>query len=113
MARHGSLQRERIRYEPFAPSWFSKLLHKTNADREANMATYNLHEAKAKLSQLVQRAAAGEEITIARAGQPLVRLVPLRKPRPLGMFKGDMILREEFDAPLPDVLAAAFSGEAP
>jgi prevent-host-death family protein len=41
------------------------------------MDTVNLYEAKTKLSQLVERAAAGEEIVIAKAGRPLARLVPL------------------------------------
>ena len=40
---------------------------------------YNLYEAKTSLSQLVERAAAGEEIIIAKAGRPLAKLVPLPK----------------------------------
>jgi prevent-host-death family protein len=43
------------------------------------MDTVNLHEAKTNLSQLVERAARGEEIVIAKAGRPLARLVPLAK----------------------------------
>ena len=41
------------------------------------MDTINLYEAKSNLSRLVERAAAGEEIIIAKAGRPLARLVPL------------------------------------
>jgi len=41
---------------------------------------YNLYEAKTRLSRLVDRAAKGEEITIAKAGVPLARLVPVPKP---------------------------------
>jgi prevent-host-death family protein len=78
--------------------------------------TVNLYEAKTNLSQLVERAAGGEEIIIAKAGRPLARLVPLNKrrgPRPLGLFKDEIAMRDDFDAPLPDALAAAFRGEEP
>jgi len=78
--------------------------------------TVNLYEAKTNLSQLVERAAGGEEIIIAKAGRPLARLVPLNKrrgPRPLGLFKDEIAMRDDFDAPLPDALAAAFRGEDP
>ena len=80
------------------------------------METFNLYEAKTNLSQLVERAAAGEEIIIAKAGRPLARLVPMSKrraPRPLGLFKGEIAIRDDFDAPLPDALATAFRGEEP
>jgi prevent-host-death family protein len=51
----------------------------------------NMHQAKSSLSKLVERALAGEEIVIARKGEPLVRLVPVpkeRKPRVPGRWKG-------------------------
>jgi len=53
-------------------------------------AQINIAEAKAKLSELLNRALAGEEIVIARAGKPLARLVPLegRKPRKKGAWRG-------------------------
>ena len=49
----------------------------------------NIAEAKANLSKLVDRAAAGEEVTIARAGKPVARLVPLleQEPRPFGVAR--------------------------
>jgi prevent-host-death family protein len=53
----------------------------------------NMHEAKTSLSRLVQRALAGEEIVIARNGQPLVKLVPVeekREPRVPGKMKGQI-----------------------
>jgi prevent-host-death family protein len=63
----------------------------------------NLYEAKTNLSALVDRAAAGEEITIAKAGKPLARLVPLatrcRRPRP-GVLAGKVRIAPDFDAPL-------------
>ena len=43
--------------------------------------TVNMHEAKSQLSRLVEQALAGHDVTIARAGQPLVKLVAIRKPR--------------------------------
>ena len=51
----------------------------------------NMHQAKSTLSRLVERALAGEEILIARNGQPVVKLVPVpkeRKPRVPGQYKG-------------------------
>ena len=78
------------------------------------METINLYEAKTNLSQLVERAAGGEEIIIAKAGHPLARLVPLSKqtsPRPLGLFAGQITLHDDFDAPWPAGMAAAFGGE--
>ncbi len=53
--------------------------------------TVNMHQAKTSLSKLVERALAGEDIVIARNGEPLVKLVPVpkeRKPRVPGRGKG-------------------------
>jgi len=80
------------------------------------MDTVNLYEAKTNLSQLVERAARGEEIVIAKAGRPLARLVPLAKrtsPRPLGLLAGEVELGPDFDDPLPDAMKRAFEGQAP
>ena len=71
----------------------------------------NLYEAKTNLSQLVDRAAAGEEIIIAKNGVPLARLVPLRAqttPRQPGGWEGRVTISDDFDAPLPDDLLSAF-----
>ena len=72
----------------------------------------NLYEAKTRLSALVDQAAAGAEIIIAKAGKPLAKLVPLgsshrRKP---GSAKGKIWIGADFDAPLPEPLAGAFNG---
>lgn len=72
----------------------------------------NLYEAKTRLSALVDEAAAGAEIIIAKAGKPLAKLVPLgrsgrRKP---GSAKGKIWIGADFDAPLPESLARAFNG---
>lgn len=79
------------------------------------MATVNLYDAKTNLSHLVERAADGEEIVIAKNGRPMARLVPLGRrsgPRPLGRFAGQITIGADFDAPLPDALAKAFGGDA-
>ena len=74
----------------------------------------NIHEAKTHLSRLLQRVAAGEEVTIARAGVPVARLVPVepkkQKIRPLGMDRGRVWLADDFNAPLPDDLLKEFYG---
>ena len=75
--------------------------------------TLNLYEAKTQLSRLVERAAKGEEIIIAKAGEPKARLVPLARPvknRKPGDWKGRLVIGPDFDAPLPDDLLAGFEG---
>ena len=60
----------------------------------------NIHEAKTHLSRLVDRAAAGEEIVIARAGKPVARLVALERPvrdRQLGTARGQIWIAPDFD----------------
>lgn len=73
----------------------------------------NTHEAKTHLSRLLKRVALGEEITIASRGEPIARLVPLRSSearRRLGMFSGQFVVPDNFDAPLPPSLLNAFEG---
>jgi prevent-host-death family protein len=77
-------------------------------------AIFNMHDAKTQLSQLAQRAADGEEIVIARNGRPLARLVALdkeRKPRRLGLWKGQVWMSDDFDDPLPWEIQRYFEGE--
>ncbi len=74
---------------------------------------YNLYEAKTRLSNLVDRAAKGEEIIIAKAGTPLAKLVPVakqKKKRKPGGWEGKVQIAGNFDEPLPDDLQAAFEG---
>lgn len=77
------------------------------------MTQVNVYEAKTQLSRLLDRALAGEEVIIARAGAPLVRLVPVTRPegtRPgRGAWAGRAQMADDFDAPSPEVLAA-FTG---
>ncbi len=65
----------------------------------------NMHEAKSQLSKLVAQALAGEEVVIAKAGKPAVKLTPVkqsRKRRVLGRWKGRIKIAPDFDAPLPE-----------
>ena len=65
------------------------------------MTVVNMHEAKTNLSKLVQRAAAGEEIIVAKAGEPVAKIVaytpPPRKPRVPGSMKGKIWIAPDFD----------------
>jgi prevent-host-death family protein len=72
----------------------------------------NVHEAKTHLSRLLARVEAGEQVTIARAGRPIARLVPIaaaRRPRVPGRDAGRGWIAEDFDAPLPAEIRRAFS----
>lgn len=80
------------------------------------MDTISLYDAKANLSQLLDRAVAGEDIVIAKPGQPPVRLVPVqvrKGPRRLGVLEGQVRIGDDFDEPLPEEIARAFRGEGP
>jgi prevent-host-death family protein len=76
----------------------------------------NVYEAKTHLSQLLDRAAAGEEIVIARAGRPIARLVALAaassQRRAPGVWRGKVMIAEDFDE-LPTEIETAFRGERP
>jgi prevent-host-death family protein len=76
----------------------------------------SLYEAKTHLSALVEEAARGREIIIAKSGRPKARLVPLavqdpRLRRP-GRGKGRGWIAEDFDAPLPPEVLRLFTGES-
>ena len=76
--------------------------------------TVNLYDAKTRLSELVERAARGEEIIIAKAGKPRARLVPLtaaRTAREPGGWEGRVWIADDFDDPLPPEMLAGFTGE--
>lgn len=72
-----------------------------------------LYEAKTRLSELVERAAAGEEIVIAKGNTPMARLMPLRvvtAERVPGRWAGKVTIAADFDAPLSDEMLDAFEG---
>jgi prevent-host-death family protein len=81
------------------------------------MSAFNLYEAKTALSQLVERAAKGEEVIIAKAGKPMVKLVPVAKEKKPKRRKfgqnalGVTYISSDFDEPLPDELLKAFGYE--
>jgi prevent-host-death family protein len=66
----------------------------------------NITEARTHFSKLLKRVLKGEEVIIARAGQPIARLSPLqpkRGKRLPGSAKGMFTMSDDFDAPLPDL----------
>jgi prevent-host-death family protein len=71
----------------------------------------NVHEAKTHLSRLLRRVAAGEEITISRAGVPVAKMIAAKtqsKSRPMGMDRGKIWMADDFDRPDPDLEALFF-----
>jgi prevent-host-death family protein len=64
----------------------------------------NIHQAKTHLSRLLERVAMGEEVVIAKAGTPVAKLVPISgksKKRILGASKGEFVVPDDFNDPLP------------
>lgn len=79
------------------------------------MTVVNIHEAKTQLSKLVDQAARGEPVVIARAGKPLVRMAALdapAKPKRLGFLSGEIEVPDDFDAMAADEIAALFGTRA-
>lgn len=78
------------------------------------MKISNIHEAKSQLSKLIESALAGEEIVIAKAGKPLVKLIPYQQeknPRTPGGWEGKVVMSKDFDDELPTYILAGFTGE--
>lgn len=64
------------------------------------MQVFNIHEAKTNLSKLIEKTSKGEEVVIAKAGEPLVQLVVYKKklkPRQFGLWKGKVWVSDDFD----------------
>lgn len=71
----------------------------------------NIHEAKTHLSKLLERVALGEEVIIAKAGTPVAKLVPISnqpKTRTIGSAKGEFVVPDDFNAPLPREIEDSF-----
>jgi len=77
------------------------------------MYKVNVHDAKTRLSELLNRVEAGEEILIAKAGRPVARLVPVRtktRERMPGTARGKVVIGNDFDEPLPESVLREFEG---
>lgn len=77
------------------------------------MKSVNIHEAKTHLSRLLDEVSQGHEVTIAKAGKPIARLVPVENPRPTrtpGFLRGRIRIADDFDAPLPEGVQSSFEG---
>ncbi|MGC4027258.1 MAG: type II toxin-antitoxin system prevent-host-death family antitoxin [Steroidobacteraceae bacterium] len=88
------------------------LIPKSDQTRLRSMVV-NIYEAKTQLSRLVDQAAAGTDVIIARGGKPVARLTALEAPERkilFGLLKGRVKVAEDFDAPLPPDVLAAFEG---
>ena len=81
------------------------------------MDTFNIHDAKTHLSRLVEKAAKGEAFIIAKAGKPMVKVVPLdaeeKSARPRrGFMAGQFTIPDDFDTMFADEIADLFEGKA-
>ena len=76
-----------------------------------NPETVNIYDAKTRLSQLVDKAASGEDVVVSRNGKPLVRITRLEEPKrkiKFGVLKGKVKVAPDFDAPLPEEILSTF-----
>jgi prevent-host-death family protein len=76
------------------------------------METYEVHQAKDHLSRILAKVQAGEEVLIAKGGEPIARIVPVHSPKTRipDRDKGRIWVADDFDAPLPDNLLGACEG---
>ena len=80
------------------------------------MTTVNIHEAKTNFSRLVERAANGETVIIAKAGKPMAKIVPLEAQKVdtskrFGGLRGQFVIPDDFDRMMEDEIAEMFEGE--
>ncbi|EIM24363.1 type II toxin-antitoxin system Phd/YefM family antitoxin [Microvirga lotononidis] len=81
------------------------------------MDTVNIHQAKTHLSRLIERAAKGESFVIAKAGKPMVKVVPLTAPeaaqvKRVGFLSGQVRVPTDFDRMGEEIIDALFSGQS-
>jgi len=77
------------------------------------MLVINIYEAKTQLSKLIEQAASGKDVVIARGGKPVARLTRLDAPKRklrFGLLKGKIKIAVDFDAALPEEIIAEFEG---
>ena len=75
------------------------------------MTVVNIYDAKTQLSKLIEEAAAGNDVVIARGGKPVARLTRLassKRKLKFGVLKGKLKVSADFDAPLPDEIVRQF-----
>lgn len=78
------------------------------------MQIFNIHEAKTNLSKLIEKTLNGEEVVIAKAGEPVAKLVPHKeklKPRKLGLWKGKVWVSDDFDDEDEEINKLFYEGE--
>ena len=78
------------------------------------MKIANIHEAKTHLSKLIEEVLAGEEVIIAKAGKPAIKLIPYQpnlESRQPGGWEGKATIADDFDDELPQDILASFTGE--
>ncbi len=78
------------------------------------MEIINIHEAKTHLSRIVETVFRGSEVILAKAGKPMVKIVPLQAQKreiKFGVLKGKIRVADDFDALLPDDVLALFEGK--
>jgi prevent-host-death family protein len=88
-------------------------VHSLNPLLKVIMKSFNIHDAKTNLSKLVEKAARGESFIIARAGKPLVKVVPIDAPpkvRRIGFMEGQFKIPDDFDMMLSDEIESLFDG---
>jgi prevent-host-death family protein len=81
------------------------------------MLTVNIHEAKTHLSKLIAKAANGEPFIIAKAGKPMVKVVPIdtspaKKIRRIGFMEGQIKVPDDFDTMFAKEIEEMFNGES-
>lgn len=77
-----------------------------------SLQTVNIHDAKTHLSKLVDQASKGEPFIIAKAGKPMVKVVPVERKSRIGMLKGICAIPDDFDTMMADEIEKMFGGEA-
>ena len=77
------------------------------------MEPVNIYDAKTRLSQLVDKAASGEDVVVSRNGKPLVRITRLESAKrriTFGVLKGRLTVPADFDSPVPAEILDSFEG---
>jgi len=121
----GSGGLELTRLSPVYKVGFSLFKESPTQRTDNTMEPFNIHDAKTNFSKLIAFALAGEEVIIAKAGQPLVKILPItekqkqkqkqieeeNKESRFGAYKGKIKIADDFDAPVPDEILNTFYKE--